>query len=106
MDGAELAHQAGPDGNDCGFETIVRRYELIDPTLWRIAEIVHEATFDDEHYYAPEARGLDALVLGQSLVGNDDHTLAITKPLFDGHSTVAEGQLPTSVMVSWGERGC
>jgi hypothetical protein len=84
MDGVELAQQAGRDGNDCGFETVVRRYELFDPTLWRIAEIVHEATFADERYYAPEARGLDALVLGLSLVGNDEHTLAITRPLFDG----------------------
>jgi hypothetical protein len=39
MRGVELSHHHG----DCTFETILRRYELSDPVLWRIAEIVHEA---------------------------------------------------------------
>jgi len=84
MDGAELSRHTGPDGTDCCFETILRRYEVVDPTLWRIAEVVHEAVLWDERYNAPEARGLDALVYGLSLVGNDKQVLAITKPLFDG----------------------
>ncbi len=33
--GAELSHHAG----DCSFETILRRYDLADPVLWRIAAI-------------------------------------------------------------------
>ena len=35
------------------------RYELTDPVLWRIAEIVHEADLDDDRFDAPEAPGLD-----------------------------------------------
>jgi len=84
IDGAEFLRHIGPDGNECAVEKILRRYELIDPTLWRIAEIVHEAVLQDERYFAPEARGLDALVSGLALVGNGAHTLTITGPLFDG----------------------
>ncbi|GAB2736914.1 chromate resistance protein ChrB domain-containing protein [Amycolatopsis magusensis] len=52
MRGVDLGHH----GADCSFETILRRYDLDDPALWRIAEIVHEADLDDERYHAPEAR--------------------------------------------------
>jgi hypothetical protein len=31
MRGVELSHHAG----DCSFETILRRYEITDPVLWR-----------------------------------------------------------------------
>lgn len=55
MRGVELSHHDG----DCTFETILRRYHLDDPVLWRIAEIIHEADLDDERYDAPEAPGLD-----------------------------------------------
>ena len=48
-------------GGDCTFETILRRYDLTDPVLWRIAEIVHEADLDDDRYDAPEAPGLDVV---------------------------------------------
>jgi hypothetical protein len=84
MEDAEFARHTGPDGMACAFERIQRRYDLFDPTLWRIAEIVHEAVLAEERYNAPEAHGLRALVLGLALVGNDEHTLTITKPLFDG----------------------
>jgi hypothetical protein len=41
--GVGLSHH----GADCSFETILRRYDLTDPVLWRIAQIVHEADLDD-----------------------------------------------------------
>ena len=53
MRGVELGHHDG----DCSFETILRRYELVDPVLWELAKIVHEADLDDERYDAPEAAG-------------------------------------------------
>ena len=80
MRGAELGHQGG----DCSFETILHRYELTDPVLWRMAEIVHEADLDDGRYDAPEAPGLDTVLRGLSLTGTDQDTLAVTRPLFDG----------------------
>jgi len=80
MRGAELSHHAG----DCTFETMLHRYELADPVLWRIAEVVHEADLDDERYDAPEAFGLDIAVRGLSLVCDDHRILDITSPMFDG----------------------
>jgi hypothetical protein len=80
MRGAELSHHGG----DCTFETILRRYELDDPVLWKLAEIVHEADIDDERYDAPEARGLDVVLRGLSMICDDDRVLEITGPLFDG----------------------
>lgn len=80
MRGVELGHHGG----ECSFETILRRYELTDPVLWRIAESVHVADLDDDRYDAPEAPGLDMLLRGLSMTGDDDHTLAVSGPLFDG----------------------
>lgn len=80
MRGVDLGHHGG----DCSFETILRRHELTDPVLWRIAEIVHEADLDDERYDAPEAPGLDVALRGLSMICDDDQIIEITRPLFDG----------------------
>jgi hypothetical protein len=78
--GAELSHHGG----DCSFETILRRYDLDDPVLWRIAAIVHEADLDDQRYDAPEAPGLDLALRGLSMTRSDEEMLRFTGPLFDG----------------------
>ena len=80
MRGAALGHQAG----GCTFETVLRRYELTDPVLWRIARIVHEADIDDARYDAPEASGLDVVLRGLSMTCTDEGTLAVSGPIFDG----------------------
>ena len=80
MRGVELGHHGG----DCSFETILRRYELTDEALWRIAQIVHEADLEDERYDAPEASGLDVDLRGLSMIGSDENTLAVSGPVFDG----------------------
>lgn len=80
MRGVELSHH----GSDCTFETILRRHDLTDPVLWRLAQIVHEADIDDALYDAPEAAGLDVALRGLSLVSTDEQTLAVSGVLFDG----------------------
>lgn len=80
MRGVDLSHHGG----DCTFETVLRRQDLSDPVLWRIAQIVHEADIDDARYDAPEAAGLDTVLRGLSLTGSDEATLAISGPIFDG----------------------
>lgn len=85
MRGVNLSHHTSADGVvDCSFETILRRHELTDPVLWRIAQIVHEADLDDERYDAPEARGLDVVLRGLSMVCDDPRVLELTVPIFDG----------------------
>jgi hypothetical protein len=78
--GVELSHHGG----DCTFETFLKRYELDDPVLWDVARIVHEADLEDDRYDAPEARGLDVILRGLSLVADDEELLQLTAPLFDG----------------------
>lgn len=80
MRGVDLGHHGG----ECTFETIVRRYELVDPVLTRLGQIVHEADLDDGRYDAPEAPGLDAILRGLSMTGDDERTLALTGPVLDG----------------------
>jgi len=80
MRGVELGHRNG----GCSFETILARYELDDPALERIGQIVHEADIGDERYDAPEAPGIDALLRGLALSARDDqYMIDQTAPLYD-----------------------
>lgn len=80
MRGVELGHQRG----DCTFETVLRRYDLGDPVLWRIAEVIHQADIEDDVFDAPEAAGLDVALRGLSMTQPDDEVLRLTGPVFDG----------------------
>ena len=84
MRGVELGHQQHAGGQDCTFETILRRYELTDPVLWKLAEAVHEADLEDDRFDAPEAAGLDAVLRGLSMIRDDEGVLAVTGAVFDG----------------------
>ena len=80
MPGVDLSHHGG----DCTFETLVRRNDLTDPVLWRVAALVHEADVDDGRYDAPEAPGFDLALRALSMVEPDARVLELTRPLFDG----------------------
>jgi hypothetical protein len=79
MRGVDYGHH----GADCTFETILRRHDLDDPVLWRIAAIVHEADLEDDRYDAPEAPGLDVVLRALSMTSDDETVLAVTAPVFD-----------------------
>jgi hypothetical protein len=79
--GARLSHR----GEDCSFETFLKEYELDDPVLREIAEIVHDADLMDERYGRPESDGLDAIIRGMQMVLPDDETLTgYSDAVFDG----------------------
>jgi hypothetical protein len=61
----------------------LKRYDLTDPVLWRIAAIVHEADIEDEAYDAPEAPGFDLILRALSISHTDTDVLALTHPIFD-----------------------
>lgn len=85
MRGVELTHhQRSPGVEDCTFETILHRWEITDPVLWRIAELVHEADLEDDRFDAPEASGLDVIARGLSMTLDDDAVIAAMRPIFDG----------------------
>jgi len=79
MVGVDLSHH----GDDCTFETLLRRYELTDPVLWRLAALVHEADIDDGRFDAPEAAGFDLALRGLSMIESDDRVLELTGPVFE-----------------------
>jgi hypothetical protein len=65
----ELSHQ----GEDCTFETLVKRARLHDRRLVRLAEVVHEADLRDGKYAHDEARGIDVAVRALLAASPDDH---------------------------------
>jgi hypothetical protein len=66
--GVELGHHDGR----CSFESIILKYELKDPGLLRLAQIVHSADVAADIDADPIARGLEALASGYSLRFPDD----------------------------------
>ena len=79
--GVELSHQ----GEDCTFETLVRRAHLRDRRLARLAELVHEADLRDGKFPHEEARGIDAASRALLAASPDDHqVLAQGMALFEG----------------------
>ena len=79
--GAEFGHQ----GEDCTFETLIKRCGLRDERLRELAEIVHEVDLRDDKYRRAEARGIDLAIRGLLAALKDDHeALAHGLTLFDG----------------------
>ena len=66
--GVELGHHEGR----CSFEVIILKYELKEPGLLRLAEIVHAADVRADIDSDPIARGLEAIASGYSLRFPDD----------------------------------
>ncbi len=60
--GAELGHQ----GDNCSFDSIIKKYELTDKALLRLAKIVNAADTDSLDK-DPIAAGLEAIAVGYSL---------------------------------------
>lgn len=68
--GAELSHE----GPLCSFDTFLKKYDLGDPALYRLAVIVRGA--DTAHLeLSPQAPGLLAISLGLSAIYPDDHEM-------------------------------
>lgn len=74
MVGCDLSHH----GDDVTFETILRRNDLIDPVLWRIGQIVHQADVEDDLYDAPEAAGLDTIIRALGVDHDDEQVRILT----------------------------
>jgi len=71
MADVELTHQ----GDDCTFETLLKRFSLRDRALEKIAEMVHDADLDDEKFRAPGAEGIDRVLRGLARLGWTDEQI-------------------------------
>jgi hypothetical protein len=77
--GVELGHH----GTECSFDAVLRKYQLTDPALQRLAVIVRGADTAAKDL-APESRGLDSIAEGFRLTYTDDHELlAAESPVYD-----------------------
>jgi len=86
--GAEFGHH----GEDCTFETILKRCGLRDRRLGQLAEIVHEVDLRDQKFHRDEARGFDLAIRGLlAALKDDQQVLAHGMTLFDGlYATIGE----------------
>ena len=79
--GAEFGHH----GEDCTFETLLKRFGLKDRRLRIIAEIVHEADLRDGKFARHEASGVDLAIRGMAAtLHDDDELLERGMAVFDG----------------------
>jgi hypothetical protein len=79
--GVELSHH----GEDCTFETLVKRARLRDRRLTRLAEVVHEADLRDGKFPHEEARGIDVAIRALLAASPDDQqVLTQGMALFEG----------------------
>ena len=60
------------EGDRCTFETLLRRFDLTDPALHAIGEIVHDIDCKDGKFERAEAAGIKALVDGLTRTYADD----------------------------------
>lgn len=92
--GAELGHR----GPECSFDAIIRKYELKDAALVRLAKIVRGADTDAKDL-TPESRGLLAIADGFRRVYQDDHEqLAAELPVYDAlyaYCQAEEAKIPS-----------
>jgi len=68
MLGADFSH----DGDDCTFETLIRRFEIKDKAARKIAEMIHDADLDDDKFQRSECLGIDRVLKGWAKQGLPD----------------------------------
>jgi hypothetical protein len=79
--GADFGHH----GDDCTFETLLKRFALKDRRLRTIAEIVHEVDLADGKFTRAESKGIDLALHGIAAAIHDDHELLERgMTMFDG----------------------
>jgi hypothetical protein len=80
MTSVEFTHH----GDDCTFETLLRRFDLKDKALKKLGEMIHDADLEDGKFQTVEAFGLDRVFKGWAKLGvTDDEILTRGMPCFD-----------------------
>jgi hypothetical protein len=84
--------ELGHHGDKCSFDAIVEKYEIKDPALLELADIVRAA--DTDKPVAPEGAGLDAAMTGISMLAKDDHeAIEKARPVYDAFYTYCKLRL-------------
>ena len=62
-------------GEDCTFETLVKRFGITDKAVLKIAEMVHDADLEDGKFQTTECIGIDRVLAGWAKTGLSDDEL-------------------------------
>ena len=62
-------------GDDCTFETLVKRFGIADKAVLKIAEMVHDADLEDGKFQATACVGIDQVLKGWAKSGLSDEEL-------------------------------
>jgi hypothetical protein len=68
---AEFSHH----GNNCTFETLIRRFGILDKSLAKMGEMIHDADLDDARFQRVEAVGVDRVLKGWAKEGLSDQEI-------------------------------
>lgn len=71
MADVEFSHQ----GDDCTFQTLVKRFGIADRAVLKIAEMVHDADLEDGKFGRNECLGINAVLAGWARNGISDREL-------------------------------
>jgi len=78
---AEFSHH----GEDCTFETLLKRFRIQDKAANKIGEMIHDADLDDEKFQRTECIGIDRVLKGWAREGiSDQEILRSGLQCFDG----------------------
>jgi hypothetical protein len=68
---AEFSHH----GDDCTFETLVKRFRIQDKIIHKIGEMIHDADLDDDKFERTECIGIDRVLKGWAKEGISDQEI-------------------------------
>jgi hypothetical protein len=71
MNDVEFTHH----GEDCTFETLIKRFKLTDKRLEGMSEMIHDADLEDEKFQRSECVGIDRILKGFALLGLTDEEI-------------------------------
>lgn len=81
--GAELHHYEEGGDTRCSFDAFIKKYDLRDPALLDMAEIVRTADAGPKRK-RPEGAGLEAMALGFRTIAHDDfENMKLQFPAYD-----------------------
>jgi len=68
---ADFSHQ----GDDCTFETLLKRFRIQDKMLRKMGEMIHDADLDDDKFERAECIGIDRVLKGWAREGISDQEI-------------------------------
>lgn len=62
-------------GDDCTFETLIKRFGIENGAARKIGEMIHDADLEDDKFHRPDCIGLDRMLKGWAKLGLSDEEI-------------------------------